>query len=742
MSSINGAYQKPTTRATSRLAQTLPQSGSESEEGDEGDGGDDDAEGDADYLGEEEGGSEDEDMSDDALPKLQSSTRDAYIHESSRAKQSLRSFPAPEKSIEDAPPNENLISLIREQPLKRRSLMASTGPKRERRGYLKPQMRGDAGFSKIVKDLAKQLGPARLAEPDHIVVETEDLVAKFHYGRDDSQNRATETQDEQLSESVRTTVPQALSRLWQSCCNPDRRTKSEATIGPHPRESNFAKATYLSNLLLKLHYPPARTGGQGLVISRNPKSSLFSKSLSITGPPRSQPFPEVLVSWLFEEHEIDGYTIQRIFSESTKSVDFWYVLQKFVLRGQLKQALRLLLGADFSKAETARGDGGSSMEGYSQSQLSHIKIAAKSMVQVMQSCPAIVDGDWEVVGNDWKLFRNRAEQALLDLIRLAEGDDGDQDEGPAYVEAPNFGMSGPSNSMRQSFRRAESRVPWTIYQHLKTIYEIILGGVSEIMSCSDDWLEATMSLTIWWDGTDDEVDEVPMGSLRDTRRSLNQSAMRSQRKGPRGVDLNATAAYLERLMLAFQHSTESMHQVNAMNIVEVGLASIFENDIAGVLDLLHSLSMPIATATIEIATDDGWYKPDANGRAQMNGFDKSDLMVLSYGGPQLEHPAITKDAFLEEYASVLFEKESIKSDGMELEGWELAVEVLMRLSNPDAAHTAVKDMLGKLRVENDERVSKIVSFCRNAGLEEEAAKCSEVSTTLQPPNIHAFPRPP
>ena len=724
---MNGTYHRATSRTVSRLAQMHPQSGSESDEvGDEGHGSDDDAEGDADYVDEEEEGSEDEDISDDALPKLTKSTGDTPKRHSSSARQSLRLSPGPEISMQDVPLDDDLINLIREQPPKRQSFTASTGPKYERRGRLKPKTKSDSGFSKIVRGFAKQLGIAHLSEPDHVIVETEDLVAKLHYGRDDFQNRTTERQDDQLSESVRATVPQALSRLWQSCCNPDRRTKSEATIGPHPRESNFIKATYLSNLLLKLHCPLATIGAQALMISRNAKSSLIPKSLSATNAPRSQPLPEVLVHWLFEEHKIDDYTLEKLFSELTRSVDFWYILQKFILRGQLKQALRLLSNADFSKAETARRDGGLPSEGYSQPQLSHVKVAVKSAIQLLQSCPALTDGDWQVVGNDWKLFRNRVEQAQLDLMRLAEGNERDGDEGPNYVEAANFGMSRPSYSMRQSFRRAESRVPWTIYQHLRTAYEIMLGGVSEIMSCSDDWLEATTSLTIWWDGTDDEGDEVVVGSLSDMRRSLNQSTMRSQRRGPRGVDLNATTAYLQRLMLAFHHSTESMHQVNSMNPVEIGLASIFENDIGGVLDLLRSFSIPIATATIEIATDGGWYETDASGPAQMNGFNASDLLVLSYGRPQLQQPTITKDAFLEEYADILFERKIIRSGGVKFEGWEMAVEILMRLSDSEAARTAVKDRLGKLTVETDERVGKIVGFCRNVGLEEEAARCSEV----------------
>ena len=721
MSSINGAYQKTTTRVASRLAQTHPQSESESDDGDHGDGSDENAEGDEDYV-DEEGGSEDEDMSDDALPKLRS-TRTTPKHESPRVSHGSAT------RMHDVPLDNNLMSLMRDQPLRRQSLMASTGLTRERRGRLKPKLKGDSRFSKIIKTFAKQLGPAHVTEPDHVIVGTEDLVAKFHYGRDDFQNPDAERQDDRLFESVRATVPQALSRLWQTCCNPDRHVNAEATIGPHPRESDFIKATYLSNLLFKLHHPPISSGGDHtLAISRNAKSSLFSKSLSTTSvPPRSQPLPEVLANWLFEEHKIDDYTLERIFSESARSVDFWYIFQKFIIRGQLKQALRLLSHADFSKAETARRDGGSLSEGYSQFQLSHVKIAVKSALQVMQSCPAIADGDWQVVGNDWTLFRNRVEQSLLDLIKLAEGDDGDRLEEPAYVEAVNFGMSRPSDSMRQSFRRAESRVPWTIYQHLRTAYEIMLGGVSEIMSCADDWLEATISLTIWWDGTDDESDEIPVGSLSDTRRSLNQSTTRSQRRGPRGVDLNATAAYLQRLMLAFQQSTESMHQINSMNPVEVGLASIFENDIEGVLDLLRSWSIPIATATIEIATDGGWYEPEASGPAQMNGFNASDLLVFSYGRPQLQQPTITKDAFLQEYANVLFERKSIRADGVKIEGWEMAVEMLMRLSDLEAAHTAVKDMLSKLKVEDDERVGKIVGFCRNVGLEAEAAGCSEVS---------------
>ena len=724
MSSVENAYQRVSARKTSRLAQSHVQPIMDDKEGDE-----DDAVDDADYVDEEEESSDDQDMSGEAnLPRMRRSIRGTPERNSSGAEQLNRSSHGPEISMQDFTSHDSLISSFDQGSSRQQSKIPSARPKGERRGYLKPPMKSDSGFAKVIRNFAKQLGIANLLEPDHVILQTENLVVKFQQGREDPSHNSTEMQDDRLSETVRATVPEALSKLWQSCCNPDRRTKPDPTIGPHPHESYFTKATYLSNLLLKLHHPPASQRVQALAAPRNLKSSLFSKSISaISALPRSQPYPEVLVNWLAADHPIDDLTLGRIYSESTRSVDFWPMFHKFILRGQVKQALRLLSSADFSKAETAQRDGGSPSEGYSKSQLSHVKIAIQLAIQLLQSCPALADGDWQVVGNDWRLFRHRVEQAQLDLTRLAEGNEGDRDEGPMYLEAKNFGMSKPSDSMRQSFRRAESRVPWTIYQQLKTAYEIMLGGVSEIISCSDDWVEATMSLTIWWDGSDDDVDEVPVGSISDLRRSLNQSTMRSQRSGPRGVDLNATTAYLRRLTLAFQHATDSVHHINPVDPVEVGVASVFENNVEGVLDLLRSWSLPVATATIEIATDGGWYEPEATGLTQINGFNASDLMVLSYGQPQLQQPSITKDAFLEDYANILFERESIDTGGDPIEGWELAVEILMRLSDTNAANAAVEDILGKLSVESDDRVTRMLEFCHNAGLDEQASKCSEVS---------------
>jgi hypothetical protein len=49
------------------------------------------------------------------------------------------------------------------------------------------------------------------------------------------------------------------------------------------------------------------------------------------------------------------------------------------------------------------------------------------------------------------------------------------------------------------------------------MYGILLGGATEIISFAQDWVEATIGLTAWWNG--DDNDEIALGSLAMTRRS-------------------------------------------------------------------------------------------------------------------------------------------------------------------------------------------------------------------------------
>ena len=90
-------------------------------------------------------------------------------------------------------------------------------------------------------------------------------------------------------------------------------------------------------------------------------------------------------------------------------------------------------------------------------------------------------------------------------------------------QAPHFGITQSQASFRLSVasRKAESRVPWTVYEELRKLYQLLMGNEEEILQISADWIEAVLGLTIWWNGEND--DDIPQGSFAASRRSLMRS---------------------------------------------------------------------------------------------------------------------------------------------------------------------------------------------------------------------------
>ena len=320
------------------------------------------------------------------------------------------------------------------------------------------------------------------------------------------------------------------------------------------------------------------------------------------------------------------------------------------------------------------------------------------------------------------MFRKRVEQAVEDLTIFAEGRDRAANQSHSSFEASNFGLRRTNMDLSQSSRRAESLVPWTIYQNLKTMYGILLGGTTEIISTAQDWVEATIGLTVWWDGND--VESVAGGNLALSRRSLKHSQSRVGRL----VDENANAAYIQRLKYTFESVSSSMednYQVDSTNQVQLALASVFQGNVDGVIGLLKGWSLSVTSAVAEIASAGGWF----DGTGIMASFDEQDLMTISHG--QQLHPLkiMTKDSILMEYAETLSARERIqaKQRGILYEGWELSISVLTRLSDKGVARQRVSEVLRKLPVFSDERMDKILRTCERFDILDEARSITEVS---------------
>ncbi|KAL4901782.1 hypothetical protein BDW74DRAFT_159504 [Aspergillus multicolor] len=552
----------------------------------------------------------------------------------------------------------------------------------------------------IIRNFASRARKAAANESIDFIIRTEDEISRMY-----DETRQAHYNDENLQAALGK-ICADLSTAWYK--TPDKKA-SGTVIGPGDAAANSTKAGFLGSLLLQLHHPPAAT-----------KSTGFSNGFGFAAPrfpfggrSASAPIPKVLLDWLNTNDSLSAeYTaLKQVGPDPTASSNFWEIVIAAILRGQLSEASQILRSADFNYARSALEDG-LPQEGYRGAQLQNIQRCINKALQVLEACPSVHNDDWDVRDAEWSLYRKRVHSALTDLEEFAEGE---EQPVPApttgnMFQAVNFGL-GPNAfqgpSFTESARMAESRVPWTIYQNLRSLYRIILGDSGAIMNNAENWVEATIGLTAWWDGEDDEGPSPPT----------------FLRRGP----APSGDPYLRRLSLAFKHTTtaeveDQGFRINSLSGVEVGLAAVFEGDVEGVLGLLQTCSLCVAAAVAEVASVGGWLKTKNNAKA--SGLNDDDLMVLSYG--QDDAPTgVNRDDVLNAYATALFERPSTRNEPKGREGWELALEVLSRLDDNQKMQQSVSGLLDKLPLDTAEQMDKVVLLCSELGLIKEGRRVSE-----------------
>ncbi|KAF2751423.1 hypothetical protein M011DRAFT_416287 [Sporormia fimetaria CBS 119925] len=535
----------------------------------------------------------------------------------------------------------------------------------------------------LTESLAPHVDRVKLKEPDDAILETERLLEKLQ--------EQLESSGPSDREEVLATVSQDLISTW----------RDTASTGA------FYHAQQLASLLLAIRHPPARAERQSALTLLSARSR----------PKQYTPIPRVLLDWLNDNNEAIA-EIEAVLSERdgySAHEAFWDAVAATALRGNFADVLKLLRGANFTVAETAVVDGlGES--GYKGDHLFNTNEVITAAIGVIEECPAVTSDDWDVKSNGWSIWRQRVQLAFRELQEFAEGDNQNRHSLSQQFQAPNFGLSQSQNSFNLSVasRKAESRVPWSIYENLTRLYKQLLGNEEEIMSIAADWVEAVVALTVWWDGEDERA---PPGSFAASRRSL----ARSQRV--RDVDVTPVQAYAQRLSASLApvfDSGEEDLSLNTTDRYEVGLACIFDQNIEGVLRILRSWSIVVAAAVTEVARGGDWLPRSAG---LLDQFDDSDLMVLSYNDDERnQRKGITKDELLLAYANELASKEVIRStDGQTVrEGWEMAARVLGRFDDVHQADKRIEEILSKLQLVSSERVDTIIQLCHNMGMAKQA----------------------
>lgn len=536
-------------------------------------------------------------------------------------------------------------------------------------------------LTSLAKGLTSKAEGATLTESDDIILETERLLAQLH----DS------LQGDVARDVILRDTAQGLLALWRTSAS-----------------KKLSNATKLAELLLGIHHP-------GRMASEERALSASQAYLQL-GPESFAPIPKILLDWINVQRPVDD-EVNTVLSQSggySAHVYFWDMVQVTALRGQLATTLDLLNGANFAVAHTAQED--EETLGYKGSKLQYATHAAQEAGNLLRQCPGL-HNDWDVRGHDWSIFRQKAHQARRNLEELAEGESQSRFSMSQSMGGSYFGLSQSraNFSLSTHSRKVECKVPWSVYDQLLKLYNILVGDEDEILTWSETWIEATLFLTIWWDG---EEDELLQGSLAASRRSLTQSHRF------RSTDVKAYIGRLSAALAAVLDGGDESFTLMTNNIFEIGVASILDDSVEGVLYALRSLSLVAASAVAEVAAAGDWLKRSDGIFGQL---DQSDLMLLSYNQPS--RTGISKDDLLVAYADQLSPKEQLtnQNGSASRPGWELAIEVLGRLDDTILGNQRIQQILDGLPLTTVEQVDKVTQLCHNMGLSEQAVGIARVS---------------
>jgi hypothetical protein len=557
--------------------------------------------------------------------------------------------------------------------------------------------RSEFRYAALAKDVYQQMGTAPVTETPQVILGTENLLARLY------DEGVGEAEDAEKMDDTLATVSAKAAALWKGCVDKLPRPTEDhaAEIGPGPHATPFEKANYLANLALQIHHTRYDDGGLG----------------------RAEPLPETLFRWLNEYHDMYGNQVEEILrhrpSPACHSL-FWQAVFIALLRGKVGDAARLLDQAGWGHVR--RGQRGE--YAYAGRALENVQRAADETIAVLKSCPGY-DGNWEIWSSDWTLFRVRAQGSLEHLRRFAEGKDS------AFGES-TFSASAASTRSRQSMaglaRRAESQVPWEIYENLNIVFDIVLGQQGAILEAAQDWLEATIGLFGWWDERRSQTDK-PF--------HMSQSLSRSQAlvlgSGPADSE-----SYLDRLARTFHSAVESDFHFNSQNPVEIGMACVFEDNTKAVVGLLRGWSLPIAAAVAEIASLGKWLPAhQPSGVFGLEDLDMDDLEVLGMDPGAPDEIDGIKDSTLVQYAQALADYEGLSSvkdrSGASREGWELSISVLGRMDSPERSEEMVRDLVEhlvqELHVDSNAMVDRLWLLLNELGMIGFAEDTTEVSAT-------------
>jgi len=518
----------------------------------------------------------------------------------------------------------------------------------------------------LARDLRRRRAQAHLEnDPEPVVVKTEQVMRSLN---EEAQSVDDETLDLILAASAKD-----LESIWEGSAGIRRRRKDEdLAIGPGHGATPFEKARFIAILVLRLY--------NASKISQDEDGAMS--------------MPQILLDWLNDYHMTIAATYKQVISaKPNPAADdlFWDVVEVLVARGKLEEAMRVLGDADFNYAKLENGREAN----YNGPQLQATQTAVYRLRQVLNASPSVQAQDWAIDGPDWIAYRRDVELAMEELSEQTDAHDDSE-----LLEA----------EAEEHLVRPGKGLPYDIFQHLRTIYNILLGSYDVLSSISNDWLEASLLLTIWWNGNPDN--RVQQWSF-DVSRAHN--AGQNSELG--------TQAYLTRLKESFLVVTDPSQKdtwtLPPESPLELAIGLTLQGDMRSALSLIQTYSLCISSALSEIGSWSGWLSPNS----VPDGLDKDDLMVLTNGASD---GSVTKDEILEHYAHELFKKSDLEtSERTYIEGWEIAISVISRCDSQARASRTVQEFIDELTVDTADRAQRLITLCGELGLSEESNKVSE-----------------
>lgn len=539
--------------------------------------------------------------------------------------------------------------------------------------------RKEAKYATMARNLYTEMGFAFIAETPKLVLRTEDLINRLY-----DEGIGAQEDPDRLDESL-SFISASLSESWAEYAAklPLPQGEDMAGVGPSQRDEPFRKAAFVADLVLRLHR------------ARLPEDQA-----------QAAPLTKALFEWAQESSSLYRTQVDDVLHHQPSPAChglYWQTLSGALLRGDVNSATKLLREAGWRDVKKgARGD-----KAYTGQALENVQRAAKMASDMLDMCPGKSD-NWDIFGSDWTLFRIQAKGSLDKLQRFAEGKDR-----PVFAGQGGNGQDRVSSLARMA-RKAESQVPWDIYEHLQGIFEVAIGVPDAILEIAQDWSEATVGLFGWWE----------------TSRSHHGQSLRMSRSQTLALSQPSagTDAYFDRLAEAFHIVVEAEFHFNAMNPVEVAIVSAFEGNFAAVVGFLRAWSLPVASAVAELASLGNWLpKLESPNLIALDSLDMEDLDILGVKPQGKDETEGIKDTTLVQYARELAGIDRLDE---QRDGWEVAIQVLGRMDSAERSEEMVgellRDILDSLDADSSRTVDKLWRILNDLGMIQYAEETAEV----------------